>query len=78
VLSHLWSEDTSTLHHYPASAFVRDEMAAVAEVTAVAKMTVVAEAIAVLKMTVVAEVTDVLEITAVPERVPEEWQVAVE
>jgi hypothetical protein len=32
VLSHLWSEDTSTLHHYPASAFVRDEMAAVAEV----------------------------------------------
>ena len=51
-------EKSWTLHHHPASAFVRDEMASVAEVvTAVVEVTAVAEMM-----------------TAVPEIVSEEWQ----
>jgi hypothetical protein len=43
VLSHLESEKLSTLHHCPASVFVRDEMSAVPEVTALPKMIAVPE-----------------------------------
>jgi hypothetical protein len=43
VLSHLESEKLSTLHHCPASVFVRDEISAVPEVTALPKMIAVPE-----------------------------------
>jgi len=58
-------EKSWTLHHHPASAFIRDEMAAVAEVmTAVVDVTAVAE-----MMTVVAEM-----MTAVSEEWQERWR----
>lgn len=69
-------EKSWTLHHHPASVFVRGEMTAVVEVTAVPEvMTAVVDVTAVPEVTAVAEmITVVVEVTVVPEIVSEEWQ----
>jgi hypothetical protein len=69
-------EKSWILHHHPASAFVRDEMAAVVEVTAVPEvMAAVVDVTVVPEVTAVPEVmAAVVEVTAVPEIVSEEWQ----